>query len=182
MDDHRLLTSADLSVGNHRSGSRRRVAVASCLGLVLLLGLSSSFSPAQTSMELTRWKEFTYAREVKEVGGQMTALNAVNRSGFVVLGDGQFARLLGWVVHTSSPEGKEYYQGFLMYDFQDGSSILARVEASGELRAKQVGTIVFVAGTGRFKGITGRGTISSWMPRQWEMYTEIDASFSVAGD
>ncbi|MHC4517218.1 MAG: hypothetical protein ACYTAS_01400 [Planctomycetota bacterium] len=179
---HRVMSSVGLAGLKRHSGLRRRVGVASCLGVVLSLGLLSSFSPAQTTMELTRWKEFSYAKEVKEVGGQMTALNAVNRSGFVVLGDGQFARLSGWVVHTSTPEGMEYYQGFLMYDFQDGSSILAKVDASGARGAKQAGTTVFVAGTGRFKGITGRGTISSWMPKPWDMYTEIDASFSVAGD
>ncbi len=159
-----------------------RFVVVSCLSLVLLLGLTSSFSPAQTSMELTRWKEFSYAKDVKEVGGRMTALDAVNRTGFVVLGDGEFARLSGWVVHTSAPEGKEYYQGFVMYDFQDGSSILAKVDASGEPRDRKTGTIVFIAGTKRFKGITGRGTISSWMPTPWDMYTEIDASFSAPGN
>lgn len=154
--------------------------VASCLGLILLLGLASDFSPAQTSMELTRWKEFSYAKDVKEIGGRMTALDAVNRSGFVVLGDGEFARLSGWVVHTTTPEGKEYYQGFVMYDFQDGSSILAKVDASGESRDKKIGSIIFISGTKRFEGITGRGTISSWMPTPWDMYTEIDASFSVS--
>jgi hypothetical protein len=156
-----------------------RVMVACCLSLVLLLGLASSFSPAQTSMELTRWREFSYAKDVKEIGGRMTALDAVNRSGFVVLGDGQFAQLSGWVVHTATPAGKEYYQGFVMYDFQDGSTILAKVDASGEPHERKIGTITFVAGTDRFEGITGRGTISSWMPTPWDMYTEIDASFSV---
>jgi hypothetical protein len=163
-------------------GTTGRFVVVSCISLVLLLGSASNFSPAQTSMELTRWKEFSYAKEVKEVGGRMTALDAVNRTGFVVLGDGEFARLSGWVVHTSSPEGKEYYQGFVMYDFQDGSSILAKVDAAGEPRDRKVGTIVFISGTKRFKGITGRGTISSWMPTPWDMYTEIDASFSAPGN
>ncbi|UCD49239.1 MAG: hypothetical protein JSW27_17115 [Phycisphaerales bacterium] len=174
---------ADASTSQGRScRTRGHWVVASCLSLVLLLGLASDFSPAQTSMELTRWKEFSYAKDVKEVGGRMTALDAVNRSGFVVLGDGEFARLSGWVVHTTTPEGKEYYQGFVMYDFQDGSSILAKVDASGESRERKVGTIVFVSGTKRFEGITGRGTISSWMPTSWDMYTEIDASYSVSED
>ena len=83
---------------------------------------------------------------------------------------------------ATTPEGKEYYQGFVMYDFQDGSSILAKVDASGEARDKKIGTIIFLSGTKRFEGITGRGTISSWMPTPWDMYTEIDASFSVSQD
>jgi len=182
MNNRRLEASMNQDGQGGPCRSRRRFVVACCLGLVLVLGLASSFSPAQTSRELTRWKEFSYAKEVREVGGRMTALNAVQRSGFVVLGDGEFARLSGWVVHTSSPDGKEYYQGFIMYDFPDGSNILAKVDASGEPRARSVGTIVFVAGTGRFKGITGRGTVSSWMPKPWDMYTEIDASFSVSQD
>ena len=169
MNDHRL-----------EGWTRGRFALAFCLGLVLLLGLASSLSPAQTSMELTRWKEFSYAKEIREVGGRMTAVNAICRSGYVVLGGGEFARLSGWTVHTSSPDGKEYYQGFVMYDFQDGSSILAKVDASGLTRAQKTGTIVFVAGTKRFQGISGRGTISSWMPKPWDMYTEIDASFSIS--
>jgi hypothetical protein len=174
---------ADASTKQDRSCRMKgHWVVVSCLGLILLLGLASDFSPAQTSMELTRWKEFSYAKDVKEIGGRMTALDAVNRSGFVVLGDGEFARLSGWVVHTTTPEDKEYYQGFVMYDFQDGSSILAKVDASGAARDKKIGTIVFISGTKRFQGITGRGTVSSWMPTPWDMYTEIDASFSVSKD
>lgn len=160
----------------------RSLLVISGLCVALALALTSSFSPAQTSMELTRWREFSYGKETRVVGSRLTALEAVNRTGFVVVGDGDFARLNGWVVHTSSPDGKQYYQGFVVYDFEDGSSILAKVEASGQPGAKQIGTIVFVEGTKRFKGITGRGTISSWMPVQWDMYTEVDASFSAARD
>jgi hypothetical protein len=66
-----------------------------------------------------------------------------------------------------------------MYDFDDGSSILAKVDVSGEHRGKLTGSIVFLAGTGRFEGITGRGTINSWMPARWDMYAEIEASYSV---
>jgi len=182
MDERRLVTSWDQDMPGRPKRPRRGSVVAVCLGLFLVLGLASSFSPAQTSMELTRWKQFSYAKDVKQVGGLVAVLDAVNRHGFIVLGDGEFARLSGWVVHTSSPDGKAYYQGFLMYDFKDGSSILAKVDAAGERRAKQVGTIIFLSGTRRFKGITGRGTISSWMPNQWDMYTEIDASYSVSMD
>ncbi len=152
------------------------------LCVATVLTLTSSFSPAQTTMELTHWKEFSYGKETRVVGGRMGSLEAINRTGFVVVGDDEFARLNGWVIHTSSPDGKQYYQGFVMYDFQDGSSILAKVDASGEPGAKQLGTIVFVEGTKRFKGIVGRGTLSSWMPVKWDMYTEVDASFSVSED
>ena len=165
-----------------RPGPNRPAMVILGLCIALMLTLTSSFSPAQTSMELTRWREFSYAKETRVVGGRMTALEAVHRTGFVVVGDGEFARLNGWVVHTSSPDGKEYYQGLVMYDFSDGSSILARVDASGQPGSKQIGTIVFIEGTKRFKGIAGRGTISSWMPVKWDMYTEVDASFSASRD
>ncbi len=165
-----------------RPRPNRSATVVLGLGVLLVLALTSSFSPAQTSMELTRWKEFSYAKETQVVGGRMTALEAVNRTGFVVVGDGEFARLNAWIVHTSSPDGRQYYQGFVIYDFQDGSSILAKVDASGEPQGKQIGTIVFVEGTKRYKGITGRGTVSSWMPVKWDMYTEVEASFSVTRD
>lgn len=179
MNDRRAEAKTNECCGDR---GRARFVVTCCLGFVLLLGLTTSFSPAQTSMELTRWKEFSYAKEIREVGGQMTAVNAISRSGFVVLADGQFARLSGWTVHTSSPDGMEFYQGFIMYDFQDGSTILAKVDASGKSTDRKTGTIAFVAGTKRFRGISGRGTISAWMPKPWDMYTEIDASFSVAQD
>ena len=130
-------------------------------------------------MELTRWREFSYAKQTNEVGGRMAALEGVHRTGIVVLGDGEFARLWSSIVHTATPEGKEFYQGFVMYDYNDGSGILAKVEVSGEPGSRQMGTIVFLSGTKRFKGITGRGTIYSWMPAKWDMYTEIEASYSV---
>jgi hypothetical protein len=110
----------------------------------------------------------------------LTAIDGVHRGGYIVLGDGSFARLWSSLVHTTSPEGKEYYQGYIMYDFDDGSSILAKVDVSGEPRSKQTGTMIFLAGTKRFKGITGRGTISSWMPAKWDLYAEVEASYSVA--
>ena len=130
-------------------------------------------------MELTRWREFSYAKQTNEVGGRMAALEGVHRTGVVVLGDGEFARLWSSIIHTSTAEGKEFYQGFVMYDYNDGSSILAKVEVSGEPGSRQMGTIVFLSGTKRFKGITGRGTIYSWMPAKWDTYAEIEASYSV---
>jgi hypothetical protein len=157
----------------------RKRCIAVCLvALALLLGLSSGLSPAQTSMQLTHWREFSYSKDVREIGGLMTSLKAIQRSGFIVLGDGEFARLSGWIIYTIVGDGKEFYQGLTMYDFQDGSTILAKVDAAGETNAKKTGTIVFLAGTGRFQGIVGRGTVSAWMPKPWDMYTEVDASFS----
>lgn len=173
--------------GGHRG--QRRVVVATCIGVALVLGSVARFSPAQATMQLIRWREFSYAKESKQAIGRMTVLDAVNRTGFVVVGDGQFASLSSWIVHTTSPDGKEFYQGFIMYDFDDGSSILAKVDAAGPPRplpgtvgasAKQTGTITFLAGTKRFKGITGRGTITSWIPKQHDLYAEIDATFSVS--
>ena len=132
-------------------------------------------------MEVTRWREFSSSKRTSQLGGKMAGLHAIDRAGYIVLGDGGFAQLSSSMVHTNSPEGKAFYQGFAMYDFPDGSSILAKVDVSGDQHGKQVGTITFVAGTGRFKGITGRGTIASWMPAEWDMYAEIEASFSAAG-
>lgn len=98
-----------------------------------------------------------------------------------MLGDGEFARLSSSTVHTTSPEGKEFCQGFAMYDFEDGSSILAKINIAGDPKTKQIGTIVFLSGTRRFKGIAGRGTISSWTPAPGDMYAEVEASYSVSG-
>jgi hypothetical protein len=149
------------------------------VAIVLVLSFTTSFSPAQTTMELTRWREFSYARQTSQTGSRITAVDAVARTGFVVLGDGGFARLSSSLVHTSTPDGREFYQGYVMYDFDDASSILAKVEVSGEPRTKQTGSIIYLAGTKRFKGITGRGTISSWMPAKWDLYTEVEASYAV---
>jgi hypothetical protein len=130
-------------------------------------------------MELTRWREFSYAKQTNQVGSRITAVDSVSRTGLVVLSDGGFARSSSSLVHTTSPEGKEFYQGYVMYDFEDGSGILAKVDVSGEPRGKQTGTIIFLAGTKRFKGITGRGTVSSWMPAPWDLYVEVEASYAV---
>jgi len=147
---------------------------------ILTLSFTSSFSPAQTSMEVIRWKEFSYARRTSQVSGKVTALDTVDRAGFTVLPDGAFAQVSSSTVHMVSPEGKAFYQGLAMYDFKDGSTILAKVDVSGDYSGKQVGTITFLSGTRRFKGITGRGTITSWMPSQWDMYAEVEASYSLA--
>jgi len=150
------------------------------VGVLTLLCYATSFTPAQTTKEFIRWKEFAYAKQGSQVGGKIAGIDSINRSGMIVLGDGDFAKLSSSIVHTRSPEDKEFYQGFVMYDFDDGSSILAKVDVSGPPKSKQVGTIVFLAGTGRFEGISGRGTVYSWMPAKWDIYAEIEASYSVA--
>ena len=150
-----------------------------CVSVILVLCLATGFSPAQTTMELTRWREFSYAKQTNQIGSRITAVDSVNRTGLVVLSDGGFARSSSALVHTTSPEGKEFYQGYVMYDFDDGSGILAKVDVSGEPRSKQTGTIIFLSGTKRFKGITGRGTVSSWMPSKWDLYAEVEASYAV---
>ena len=155
------------------------------LGLILLtaalgvLCFAARFTSAQTSMDLIRWREFSCARESNQFGSRLTAVDGVQRGGFIVFGEGEFARLWSSTVHTTSPEGKEFCQGFVMYDFDDGSSILAKIDIAGEPKTKQVGTIVFLAGTKRFKGISGRGTITSWTPAKWDLYAEVEASYSV---
>jgi len=169
----------------YTAASRRDAPGVTRLGVVLcavvILALSFGIGAAQTSMEVTRWREFSSAKRTSQIGGKMAGLHNVDRTGLVVLADGGFAQLTSSMVHTNAPEGKAFYEGFAMYDFQDGSSILAKVDVSGEHNGKQVGTITFVAGTGRFKGITGRGTVSSWLPGEWDMYAEVEASFSIAG-
>jgi hypothetical protein len=159
-----------------------RLPVIFCMSVVLVLCLATGFSPAQTTMELTRWREFSYAKQTSQIGSRITAVDSVSRTGLVVLSDGTFARSSRSLVHTTSPEGKEFYQGYVMYDFDDGSGILAKVDVSGEPRSKQMGTIIFLAGTKRFKGITGRGTVSSWMPAKWDLYAEVEASYAVPKD
>ncbi|MBN2129390.1 MAG: hypothetical protein JW741_07830 [Sedimentisphaerales bacterium] len=180
MNDPRTKTPAGTSRSYRSVTSRKLLSPLLLVGMLGLLCYTTSFTPAQTTMEFIRWKEFSYAKQGSQVGGKIAGIDSINRSGFIVLGDGEFAQLSSSMVHTRSPEDKEFYQGFVMYDFDDGSSILAKVDVSGEPKSKQVGTIVFLAGTGRFKGISGRGTVYSWMPARWDMYVEIEASFSVA--
>jgi len=158
--------------------TRMRLEAVLFAAIVSILGFTARFSPAQTPLEISRWREFSYAKQTNRFDSRMTAVDGIQRGGYVVLTDGTFGRLWSSLVHTASPEGREYYQGFVMYDFDDGSSILAKVDVSGEPRTKQTGTILFLSGTKRFKGISGRGTVSSWMPAKWDLYTEVDASYS----
>jgi len=179
MSDDRVIGSERAEQGREETGSKKPLTMVLLAAAISLLCLAARFSPAQTSMELTRWREFSCSKETNHFGSRITAVDGVQRGGFIVLGDGSFARLWSSMVHTASPEGKEYCQGFAMYDFEDGSSILAKVDIAGDPKAKQVGTIVFLAGTKRFKGITGRGTITSWAPAKWDLYAEVEASYSV---
>jgi len=179
MNDPRTKTPAGESRPYRSVTSRKLLSPLLLVGVLTLLGYTTSFTPAQTTKEFIRWKEFAYAKQGSQVGGKIAGIDSINRSGIIVLGDGEFAQLSSSIVHTRSPEDKEFYQGFVMYDFDDGSSILAKVDVSGEPKSKQVGTIVFLSGTGRFEGISGRGTVYSWMPAKWDMYAEIEASYSV---
>jgi len=162
------------------TGSGKSLRIILLTGAIGVLCFAARFSWAQTSMELIRWREFSCARQSNQFGSRITSVDGVQRGGFIVFGEGEFARLWSSTVHTTSPEGKEFCQGFVMYDFEDGSSILAKIDIAGEPKTKQVGTIIFLAGTKRFKGISGRGTISSWIPAKWDMYAEVEATYSVS--
>ena len=179
MSDDRTMRSADAEQIPQETRSKKPLTMILFVAVISLLCFAARYSPAQTSMELTRWREFSCAKQTNQFGSRMTAVDGVQRGGFIVLNDGGFARLWSSTVHTTSPEGKEFCQGFAMYDFEDGSSILAKVDIAGDPKTKQTGTIVFLAGTKRFKGITGRGTITSWIPAKWDMYAEVEASYSV---
>jgi hypothetical protein len=171
--------SDEQATGSVVTGSRKPLRRIFLTAAVSLLCLAARFSPAQTSMELIRWREFSCSRETNQLGSRITAVDGVQRGGFIVLGDGGFARLWNSTIHTVSPEGREFCQGFAMYDFEDGSSILAKIDISGDPKTRHTGTIIFLAGTKRFKGITGRGTISMWTPAKWDLYAEVEASYSV---
>ncbi len=179
MSDDRAIGSVGTEQGPEETGSKKPLKMILLVAVLSLMCLAARFSPAQTSMELTRWREFSCAKETNQLGSRITAVDGIQRGGFIVLSDGGFARLWSSMVHTTAPEGKEYCQGFAMYDFEDGSSILAKIDIAGEPKTKQVGTIVFLAGAKRFKGITGRGTITSWIPAKGDMYAEVEASYSV---
>jgi len=148
--------------------------------MVVALGFANRFSTAQTAMELIRWREYSSSKQTSQVAGRTTGIDAVSRTGFVVLGDGEFAQLASLFVHTGSQATREFCQGFITYDFKDGSSILAKIDTSGDFQGKQTGSIVFLGGTRRFEGISGRGTISCWMPDKWDMYAEVEATYSVS--
>jgi hypothetical protein len=179
MSDDRMTGSAGESRRDRDMGSKKSMVIILVTGIICVLCFAARFSWAQTSMELIRWREFSCSRQSNQFGSRITAVDGVQRGGFIVFGEGEFARLWSSTVHTTSPEGKEFCQGFVMYDFDDGSSILAKIDIAGEPKAKQVGTIVFLAGTKRFKGISGRGTITSWIPAKWDMYAEVEATYSV---
>jgi hypothetical protein len=180
MSDDRSTCPAGEDRGNRDVASRKSLAVILLTGVVCVLCFAARFSWGQTSMDLIRWREFSCARQSNQFGSRITSVDGVQRGGFIVFGEGEFARLWSSTVHTTSPEGREFCQGFVMYDFDDGSSILAKIDIAGEPKTKQVGTIVFLAGTKRFKGISGRGTISSWIPAKWDMYAEVEATYSVS--
>jgi len=180
MSDDRTTGSVETQQGCRGTGSRKPLLAIFLTATISLLCFAARFSPAQTSMELTRWREFSSAKQTNLLGSRITAVESVQRGGFIVLGDGEFARLSSSTVHTTSPEGKEFCQGFAMYDFEDGSSILAKIDIAGDPKTKQLGTIVFLSGTKRFKGMTGRGTITAWIPAKGDMYAEVEASYSVS--
>ena len=179
MSDDWMTGSTGESRCKRDRSSKRSLVILLVTGAICVLCFAARFSWAQTSMELIRWREFSCSRQSNQFGSRMTAVDGVQRGGFIVFGEGEFARLWSSTVHTTSPEGKEFCQGFVMYDFDDGSSILAKIDIAGEPKTKQVGTIVFLAGTKRFKAISGRGTISSWTPAKWDMYAEVEATYSV---
>jgi hypothetical protein len=162
------------------TGLRKPMRTILLTATVCLLCFAARFSPAQTSMELTRWREFSSAKQSNILGSRTASVESVQRGGFIVFGEGEFARLSSSLVHTTSLEGKEFCQGFAMYDFEDGSSILAKIDIAGDPKTKQIGTIIFLSGTKRFKGITGRGTITAWVPSRGDMYADVEASYSVA--
>src|SRR3989339_2290533 len=97
-------TNAGMNSGGQcRTAGARRLGMLVGASILVALCLTTRFSPAQTAMEVTRWREFSSSKRISQLGGKMAGLHAVDRAGYIVLGDGGFAQLSSSLVHTNSP-------------------------------------------------------------------------------
>jgi hypothetical protein len=131
---------------------------------------------------------FAQAEELKWYNTSYVTKNDPATGAFTRRGLGNFSTgEIGVMVldGTMTPEFK--FTGKMVYTFEDGSTILLDmigqgVERTPDGRSRQAGDVLITGGTGRFEGITGKGTFKARSLNPFGPETKSDTYGNFAAD
>ena len=149
------------------------------LGWVLVLVLC--FTPvghAQETIETWRQVVHTTAHHAMPVGDVKDhTIGVMEQQGLAFFDRDEVATLVVNFTYEHK-QGKRSVRGHVRYTFTDGSTRTATFTGNGSAPGEQEGTITFIQGSGRFKGIAGHGTWTAvtFPTDSQDTYLEVTAS------
>lgn len=130
-----------------------------CIAVCLLMSLSQAVAETGKSRLVIRLSK-TEVLQVPDVPGH--AIGMVEQKGLNFHENGEVGTYSGWVL-LDYTNGSGTHEGYGVTTFEDGSTQITRSEGStkatkgGKISVFE-GTFTFIGGTGRYEGITGKGS------------------------
>lgn len=164
---------------------RTTVKVLGLLGILLIAALVlAGASPVMAKTEKVTYRNVNQMTKIHviKVGDVPGHIIAVFERRGLGLFDGEVAVYHGTQM-LDSTKGKGTLQGYIMYTFEDGSTMVSKVEGNvtplKDKRISSKGTFTYIGGTGRFEGIKGSGT---WSARSYTPNTKDETKSDVIVD
>ena len=152
------------------------------IAAVLLLLLQAHPSLAGEEREIA-WREAFVTVDVTLEpieGHEGHALGLMRQRGFAFYQDGDIATVNAWITFERS--GSETrYRGYAIYRFPDGATKVGRFTGGGDPAGRQAGEFILEAGTGRYRGIAGRGSFAGQgFPPHGDIVLDVSGTYSIA--
>jgi hypothetical protein len=149
-----------------------------------LLG-SATKAGAESKPMNYRVSGYLVHNEVLPVGDvEGHTLSIYSRKGLAFFETGEVATFTNWVT-SDAIKSKSISQGYSMVTFEDGSTIVEKLQTTAEPGPKGLslfkGTGEYIKGTGRFEGIKGSYTYSGKALTPYSKETKGDIYYDVVG-
>ena len=106
------------------------------------------------------WRGLFSTIKVETLAMQQFSGNVVGArelAGLAFYDDGEVATVDAWVSFFFE-EGRSHYEGYVLFQFPDGSTQTASLVGCLSPTGAETGEFRFLCGSGRFRGITGTGS------------------------
>lgn len=112
-------------------------------------------------------------------GHQEHALGLMRQRGFAFFDNDEVASVNVLLIFERRGNTTQY-TGYAVYTFADGATKIGRFEGHGDPVGKQSGKFSFEGGTGRYQGITGKGTFTGQgFPPHGDIVLDVTGSYSL---
>ncbi len=150
--------------------------------LITILVLISPLSLMADAERPIQWREgfVTVDVDLREVEGhEGHAVGLMRQRGFAFYDNGDVATVNVWLTFERSG-GETNYRGYAVYTFIDGTTKTGRFIGTGDPRGEQTGDFTIEGGSGRYEGITGKGTFTGRaFPPQGDIYLDVRGTYSI---
>jgi hypothetical protein len=168
--------------------AKKSIIIWGFVAILIIVGLllgSATQAGAQTKTMNYKVSSYYVHFEVLPVGdveGHIISISS--RKGLAFFETGEVATFTNWAT-SDGIKGKSTHQGYAMFTFEDGSTIVGNFKGTSDPTPKGLslikGTGVYIKGTGRFEGIEGNYAYSGKTFTPYSKETKSDLYYPVVG-